>query len=285
MLRAGRSTRCIRSIRRTPSSAASKGQSIVDITVNAAGDVTTAAVASGPQELRASAFKAALGLKYTKGSSTTAMKIAFEYMLTGTSWGVRMIGDALPNVGPAVHGDAKRRLRREGAIRQVLTHQVPTASAAMCGRRRNSRMFRPEYPASRAGGARSGRRDHGSAHRRERQRQRYSSPQVDSVARSGRDRRGQAVAVHADADERRRRARDHDGDRQLLAARPACKCEVVLPDGNSMPWRHAFRCASQLGVRGHREISIEGVASSARPTTPRCRCLAKMARRTSAMWW
>ncbi len=75
-----------------------KGDVIVDITVNAAGDVTTAAVASGPQELRASAFKAALGLKYTKGSSTTAMKIAFEYLLTGTSWGVNIAG-ALPNTG------------------------------------------------------------------------------------------------------------------------------------------------------------------------------------------
>ena len=56
-----------------------RGIVVVDITVNAAGDVTTAAVAGGPQELRASAFKAALGLKYTRASSTTAMKIAFEY--------------------------------------------------------------------------------------------------------------------------------------------------------------------------------------------------------------
>ncbi len=76
-----------------------RGTVIVDITVNPAGEVTTAAVASGPQELRASAFKAALGLKYTKGSSTTALKIAFDYTLTGTSWGVR-IGDALGNMGP-----------------------------------------------------------------------------------------------------------------------------------------------------------------------------------------
>jgi TonB family protein len=75
-----------------------KGTVVVDITVNAAGDVTTAAVASGPQELRASAFKAALGLKYTKGQSTTAMKIAFEYLLTDTSWGVKING-ALPNIG------------------------------------------------------------------------------------------------------------------------------------------------------------------------------------------
>jgi TonB family protein len=67
-----------------------KGTVIVDITVNAAGDVTTAAVESGPQELRASAFKAALALQYTPGSSTTSMKIAFNYSVTGTSWGVQI---------------------------------------------------------------------------------------------------------------------------------------------------------------------------------------------------
>ena len=75
-----------------------KGVVIVDITINAAGDVSTASVVSGPQELRASAFTAALGLKYTPGKSVTAMQIAFEYMLTGTTWGVK-IGEALPNVG------------------------------------------------------------------------------------------------------------------------------------------------------------------------------------------
>jgi TonB family protein len=75
-----------------------RGTVIVDITVNAAGEVTTAAVASGPQELHASAFKAALGLKYTPGSSTIAMKIAVVYTLTGDSWGVR-IGDAISNSG------------------------------------------------------------------------------------------------------------------------------------------------------------------------------------------
>ena len=65
-----------------------KGVVIVDITINAAGDVSTAAVVSGPQELRASAFTAALGLKYTPGKSVTAMQIAFEYVLSGTTWGV-----------------------------------------------------------------------------------------------------------------------------------------------------------------------------------------------------
>jgi TonB family protein len=75
-----------------------KGVVIVDIIVNAAGEVTTGAVAGGPQELRASAFKAALALKFTPGSSTTAMQIAVEYMLTDTNWGVK-IGEALPNTG------------------------------------------------------------------------------------------------------------------------------------------------------------------------------------------
>jgi TonB family protein len=75
-----------------------KGVVIVDVTVNAAGDVSTAAVVSGPQALRASAFKAALGMKFTPGSSVTATQITFEYVLTGTTWGVK-IGEALPNMG------------------------------------------------------------------------------------------------------------------------------------------------------------------------------------------
>jgi TonB family protein len=85
-----------------------KGVVIVDITINAAGDVSTAAVVSGPQELRASAFTAALALKYTPGKSVTAMQVAFEYMLTGTTWGVK-IGEALPNMGqrPSQGQDAR----------------------------------------------------------------------------------------------------------------------------------------------------------------------------------
>jgi TonB family protein len=101
-----------------------RGTVIVDITVNAAGDVTTAAVASGPQELRASAFKAALGLKYTPGPSTTAMKIAVEYTLTGNSWGVR-IEDAMANSGTrtmvtqssGASPDASRAYRVGGNLR------------------------------------------------------------------------------------------------------------------------------------------------------------------------
>jgi TonB family protein len=75
-----------------------KGVVIVDITVNAAGDVSTAGVVSGPQELRASAMTAAFALKYTPAKSVTAMQIAFEYMLTGTTWGVKL-GETLPNMG------------------------------------------------------------------------------------------------------------------------------------------------------------------------------------------
>lgn len=78
-----------------------RGIVIVDITVNAAGDVSTGAVASGPQELRASAFKAALGLKFTPGQSTTVMKIAVDYTLTGNSWGVK-IGNAPSGGGISV---------------------------------------------------------------------------------------------------------------------------------------------------------------------------------------
>ena len=88
-----------------------KGTVIVDITVNAAGDVSTAAVASGPQELRASAFTAALALKYSKGTSTTAMKIAFEYTLTGTSWGVK-IAEALAHGGTRF--SMTRQMPRDG---------------------------------------------------------------------------------------------------------------------------------------------------------------------------
>ena len=91
-----------------------QGTVVVDITVNAAGDVTTAAVASGPQELRASAFKTALALKYTPGSSTTSMKIAFHYTLTGTSWGVR-IGNALANVGTTLPVSRRAGVEQQNA--------------------------------------------------------------------------------------------------------------------------------------------------------------------------
>jgi TonB family protein len=66
------------------------GTVIVDIVVNPAGDVTTGAVVSGPQELRASAFKAALALKFDAGLATTPMRALVEYRLTADSWGVRI---------------------------------------------------------------------------------------------------------------------------------------------------------------------------------------------------
>ena len=73
-----------------------RGTVMVAITVGPGGDVTTAAVVSGPEELRASAFKAAMGLQFSPGPSTTAMTIPVEYVLTGNFWGVR-IGDVSAN--------------------------------------------------------------------------------------------------------------------------------------------------------------------------------------------
>ncbi len=76
-----------------PQDAIEKGISgtvLVDIVVSPAGDVTTGAVVSGPQELRASAFKAALGLKFETGSGTTALRVGVEYRISGDSWGVRV---------------------------------------------------------------------------------------------------------------------------------------------------------------------------------------------------
>jgi len=92
-----------------------QGTVVVDVTVNAAGDVTTAAVESGPQELRASALNAALGLKFSKGQSTIAIEIAIEYTLTPTSWGVK-IGDAVPRIGVR-QSRPMTGLRVEGDIR------------------------------------------------------------------------------------------------------------------------------------------------------------------------
>jgi protein TonB len=66
------------------------GTVVVDIVVNRAGEVSTAAVVGGPQELRSSAFKAALGLKFEAGSATTALRVGIEYRLTADSWGVRV---------------------------------------------------------------------------------------------------------------------------------------------------------------------------------------------------
>jgi TonB family protein len=62
----------------------------VDIVVNQSGDVSTGAIVSGPTELRAEAFKAALGLKFDAGSEMTPMRALIEYRLTSDSWGVRV---------------------------------------------------------------------------------------------------------------------------------------------------------------------------------------------------
>jgi TonB family protein len=72
------------------------GTVTVNIVINPAGDVSTAGVVDGPQELRASAFKAAMGLKYTPASSTTAMTIYVEYRLENQSWGVRIADHPSP---------------------------------------------------------------------------------------------------------------------------------------------------------------------------------------------
>jgi TonB family protein len=62
----------------------------VDIVVNQSGDVSTGAVVSGPAQLRAEAFKAALGLKFESGSQVTPMRALIDYHLTSDSWGVRV---------------------------------------------------------------------------------------------------------------------------------------------------------------------------------------------------
>jgi len=63
----------------------------ITIVVNPAGDVTVADVTSGPPELRSSAFKAAMGLKYSPGADTARINIAVEYRLDPQGWGVRVI--------------------------------------------------------------------------------------------------------------------------------------------------------------------------------------------------
>ncbi|RPI52752.1 MAG: hypothetical protein EHM55_15725, partial [Acidobacteria bacterium] len=60
----------------------------VDLAINASGDVTTAAVVTGPEELRVAAFKAAMGLKFEPRFETTAMRISVEYRSRSDSTGV-----------------------------------------------------------------------------------------------------------------------------------------------------------------------------------------------------
>jgi TonB family protein len=68
-----------------------RGMVTVDITINPAGDVTTASVVSGPQELRSAAFTAAMGLKYEAGPSTTTGRVGVQFQIDRTSWGVRVV--------------------------------------------------------------------------------------------------------------------------------------------------------------------------------------------------
>ena len=68
-----------------------RGTVMVDITINPAGDVTTASVVSGPPELRSAAFTAAMGLKYEAGPSTTAGRVGVQFQIDRTSWGVRIV--------------------------------------------------------------------------------------------------------------------------------------------------------------------------------------------------
>jgi TonB family protein len=68
-----------------------RGTVTVDITINPAGDVTTASVVSGPQELRGAAFTIAMGLKYEAGPSTTTGRVGVQFQIDRTSWGVRVV--------------------------------------------------------------------------------------------------------------------------------------------------------------------------------------------------
>jgi protein TonB len=118
------------------------GTVTVNIVVNAAGDVTTAGVTSGPQELRPSAFKAALGLKYAPGPSTTAMTVAVNFQLDQQSWGVRIVDRAV------ALEDAASALER---LRVATTQLAQTAGAVRVGgairQPRKITDVRPVYPA------------------------------------------------------------------------------------------------------------------------------------------
>jgi TonB family protein len=92
------------------------GTVLVAITVNAAGQVTTASVVSGPQELRASAFKVAMALEFSPGSGTTTMTIPVDYTLTSNSWGVR-IGSGPPQTVPRSDAQSPSGPDASGAYR------------------------------------------------------------------------------------------------------------------------------------------------------------------------
>ena len=68
------------------------GAVFVDLAVNASGEVTTAAIVTGPDELRDAAFKAAMGVKFEPASATSAIRISVDYRIrsdsaaVGISW-------------------------------------------------------------------------------------------------------------------------------------------------------------------------------------------------------
>jgi TonB family protein len=68
-----------------------KGLVRVSITIDAAVEVTKANVLDGPPELRASAFKAAMGMKYAPAADATDTILALDYRLDALSWGVRVL--------------------------------------------------------------------------------------------------------------------------------------------------------------------------------------------------
>ena len=105
-----------------PQDALEKGISgtvLVDIVVNPAGDVTTGAVVSGPQELRASAFKAALGLKFEAGSGATALRVGVGTVLRATH------GACAFHYSIRAPHRRRRSFPLRPSVRQTLSHRLP----------------------------------------------------------------------------------------------------------------------------------------------------------------
>jgi TonB family protein len=66
------------------------GLVVVNLTVDPSGQVTSGAVAGGPEELRASALKAAMGLTFEPHSGTTVLPVMVTYTIRSDSTGVHM---------------------------------------------------------------------------------------------------------------------------------------------------------------------------------------------------
>ena len=88
-----------------------RGVVLLNIVINSAGEVSTAAVVSGPEQLRNAAFKVAMGSKFSPGTGTTAMSIGVEYQLDRQSWGVRIIPQpsAVPSLAATLAGQGSQR--------------------------------------------------------------------------------------------------------------------------------------------------------------------------------